>query len=73
MPIYYKILYMIKMDCYDEITRWPLKSYNRHWDVAAELAVAWVQATALRQHHPPARVEARVDDAEAARAGCAGP
>jgi hypothetical protein len=34
--------------------------------------VAWVEAAALRQHHPPARVETRVDDAAAARAGSAG-
>lgn len=35
-------------------------------DVAAHLAVARVEAVALGQHHPPARVEARVDDAAAA-------
>lgn len=40
--------------------------------VAAELAVARVEAAALRQQHPPARVEARVEDAAAARAAGGG-
>jgi hypothetical protein len=38
-------------------------------DVAAQLTVAGVEAVALRQHHPAARVEARIGDAVAARAG----
>nr|CAB3456151.1 unnamed protein product [Digitaria exilis] len=35
--------------------------------VAVEVRVAWVEAVALREHHPAPRVEARVDDAVAAR------
>ena len=31
MPIYYKILYMIKMSRYDQIARGPLKSLDGHW------------------------------------------
>ena len=42
-------------------------------DVAAELAMGRVQAVAPRQHHPATRVEARVDDAVAARANGARP
>ena len=42
-------------------------------DVPAELAVARVEAVALGEQHPPPRVEARVGDAAAPRAGGAGP
>nr|CAB3452444.1 unnamed protein product [Digitaria exilis] len=38
----------------------------------ASIGVAWVEAVALGEHHPAARVEARVDDAKAARADRAG-
>uniref|UniRef100_J3MQ45 Uncharacterized protein n=1 Tax=Oryza brachyantha TaxID=4533 RepID=J3MQ45_ORYBR len=41
-------------------------------DETAQLAVARVEAVALGEQHPPPRVEAPVDDAVAARAGCAG-
>jgi hypothetical protein len=42
-------------------------------DVPAKVGVAGAKAVALREHHPAARVEARVDDAAAARGGGAGP
>jgi len=35
--------------------------------------VAWVEAAALGQQHPPVQIEARVKDAAAARASSAGP
>jgi hypothetical protein len=41
-------------------------------DLAAQVGVAGVEAVALREHRPAARVEARVDDALAARGGGAG-
>ncbi len=41
-------------------------------DEPAELGVAGVEAVALGEHHPAARVEARVGDAAAARAGGGG-
>jgi len=41
--------------------------------VAAQVGVAGVEAVALGEHHPAARVEARVGDTAAARAGGAGP
>jgi len=40
--------------------------------VAAQVGVAGVEAVALGEHHPAARVEARVGDAAAARGGGAG-
>lgn len=42
-------------------------------DVATQLSVAGVEAVALRQHHPAARVEAWIGDTAAARADGARP